>query len=403
MPSPVSPGRVPPLAPPPTLAAPRPALSRQETDDAARTDQATARGQGFPARLFPAQPADGPLGPDAPATAGHPVSPALSPLAHLIPQPPPWPPQNPGDPSWRQGSGGYGSPYGQPEPARKRTGLKILGVVLALVLVGGIALVVKGGTGKLFDAVGAGGSGVPSATAPTGGGSASSAPSAALTGPFQNTPAAAYAEGEAGIALPAGTAIPGFTAAQVDAGLQQVKQALIAARLDPAMLASHDPNALLKLLSPQASKEVKPYFDSQKFFGFATQVAPGYFLTSDKVRVSGQVTFRGSTANSVRLLEVVTNFVWVYPFEGALQEPGDHLVIVHDQVTWAIPVDTDVDKAYRGLRLSGWDGFASNMDCDLLKQSLLALGKPQFVTAGTDADANAAFDPSRSLNVTSTC
>jgi hypothetical protein len=93
----------------------------------------------------------------------------------------------------------------------------------------------------------------------------------------------------------------------------------------------------------------------------------------------------------------------VYPFAGTLEESGDHLVIVHDQVTWAIPVDSDVTKDYRGLRLSSWDAFASNMDCDLLKKSLLALGKPQLVTAGTANEDNSAFDPSRSLDVTNTC
>jgi hypothetical protein len=330
-----------------------------------------------------------------------------------VPQPPAWLQQNPGQsgfqptwqqPTWQPDSAGYVDPYGTPAalgPARSRTGLKIVGGFLVLLLVSAIAGVVKGGAGKLLDAMGIGGSSYPTATAPAGV-SATSEASARPTGPFEGTPAAQYAEGDLGITLPAGTAVPGFTAAQVNTRLQQVKRALVASRLDPAMLMSHDPNPLLKLLSPEAAKEIKSYFDTQKFFGFATQVAPGYTLTADKVRVSGRVTFRGNTSDGVRLLEVITNFVWVYPFAGALREPGDHLVIVHDEVSWAIPVEADVNKNYRGLRVSAWDAFASNMDCDLLKKSLLGLGKPQPVTAST-ADDNSAFDPSRSLNVTSTC
>ena len=118
---------------------------------------------------------------------------------------------------------------------------------------------------------------------------------------------------------------------------------------------------------------------------------------------SGTVTFRGKTANGVRFLEIITNFVWVYPFAGALQKPGDHLVIVHDEVTWEIPVDADVDKNHRGLHINGWNGYASNMDCDLLKKSLLALGKPRLALAGAGEDNKADFDPSRSVDIASTC
>jgi hypothetical protein len=365
--------------------------------------------QVFPAQVFPAQPAL----PDQKASG----SPALSPPSQLAPgqmsagqgetTQPPWLPQNPGQasvPSWQPDSGRFVDPFRTPAdtgPAPKRRGPKILRRVLAFILVAAIAVAVKGGA-KMLDAIGTSKSTFPTATAPSGV-SATSAASVVPTGPFEGTPAAQYPEAETGITLPAGTAVPGFTAVQVNARLQQVKQALVASRLDPAMLISRDTTPLLKLLSPEATKQLMPYFNGQNFFGFATQVAPGYSLTTDKVRVSGRVTFRGKTANGVRFLEVTSNFVWVYPFAGALQKSGDHLVIVHDEVTWEIPVDADVDKNYRGLHINGWNGYASNMDCDLLKKSLLALGKPRPGPAGAGEDNNADFDPSRSLDIASTC
>src|SRR5262245_45678613 len=52
------------------------------------------------------------------------------------------------------------------------------------------------------------------------------------SGPFGRTPAASWAEGEAGIALPAATDIEGFTAAEVESALARVRAVLIAARLD---------------------------------------------------------------------------------------------------------------------------------------------------------------------------
>jgi hypothetical protein len=280
--------------------------------------------------------------------------------------------------------------------------LKIVSGVLTFTLVACLAVIVKGGFANVFNGFGADSLTYPTAAAPSGV-SATSTAKAAPTGPFEDTPAARYPEGEAGITLPAAAAVPGFTAAQVGAKLQQVKRALIAARLDSTMVVSQDPSTLLGQLSVESNKQIKPYFDKKDFFGFASQIAPGFTLTGDPIRVSGRVTFRGSTENGVRLLEVITNFVWVYPFSGELEQPGDHLVVVHDEVRWDIPVEADVDKSYRGLRLSGWDGFASNMDCDLLKDSLLGLGKPKLVAAGTTTDDNSAFDPSHSLNVASTC
>jgi hypothetical protein len=369
--------------------------------------------QGYPAQVFPAQ-----VFPAQPTLLDQKASgsPALSPPSHLAPSQisagqgqttPPWSPQNPGQasvPSWQPDSGRFIDPFGAPAdtgPAPKRRGPKIVRRVLAFILVAAVAVAVKGGE-KMLDAIGTSKSTFPTATAPPGV-SATSTASAVPTGPFEGTPAAQYPEAETGVTLPAGTAVPGFTAEQVNARLQQVKQALVASRLDPAMLMSRDTTPLLKLLSPEATKQLTPYFNGQNFFGFATQVAPGYSLTTDKVRVSGRVTFRGKTANGVRFLEIITNFVWVYPFAGALQKPGDHLVIVHDEVTWDIPVDADVDKNHRGLHIDGWNGYASNMDCDLLKKSLLALGKPRLALAGAGEDNKADFDPSRSVDIASTC
>ena len=61
------------------------------------------------------------------------------------------------------------------------------------------------------------------------------------------------------------------------------------------------------------------------------------------------MTFGPRTEEDVRLLEVKTNFVWVYPFtgdaQGARRPPGD----VHDEIAWVFPAEADVDSAYRGM------------------------------------------------------
>src|SRR5262245_19780176 len=67
----------------------------------------------------------------------------------------------------------------------------------------------------------------PTESAPSGE-SIFSTQSAAPTGPFEGTPAETYAKGSDGISLPAANAVTGFTAAQVDKDVKQVRRALLA-------------------------------------------------------------------------------------------------------------------------------------------------------------------------------
>jgi hypothetical protein len=48
-------------------------------------------------------------------------------------------------------------------------------------------------------------------------------------------------------------------------------------------------------------------------------------------------------------------------------------------------------------------GFASNMDCDLLDQSLVGLGEPMVAGPGAPQDEDAPFDPNGTLDITDTC
>jgi hypothetical protein len=281
-----------------------------------------------------------------------------------------------------------------PEQPRKRTAAKLLsglGSVVVIVLIVGAIKVVP----SLLNT--SGGSSHPTAAVPSGD-SATSTASAAPTQPFQDTPAATYPEAEAGITMPAAKAVTGFTKAQVAAGLEKVKAALIAARLDPRMLVQRDNSKLIGMLAQDARSGIRKDFTDGQFFMYATQIAPGFTLTGDKVRVKGRVTFRATKENDIRLLEVITKFVWVYPFSGELKEPGDHLVIVQDEVHWVIPVEADVEKSSRGLWINSAESFASNIDCVLLDKSLLALGKPQVIPGGGNQDEDAMFDPDAAID-----
>jgi hypothetical protein len=291
--------------------------------------------------------------------------------------------------------GAAGYPPAAAAPPPKRTGVKILSVIGSVLAIALVIGAIKG-IPALLGALDKNASSHPTASVPSGD-TATSDATAAPTEPFQGTPAATYPEGDAGITLPSAKAVTGFTKAQVTAGLQKVKAALVATRLDPKMLGG-DNSALIAMLAQDARTSITKDFASGQFFSYATQVAPGYALTSDKIRVKGRVTFRATKEGDIRLLEVITKFVWVYPFTGELKEPGDHLVIVQDEVHWVIPVDADVEKSSRGLWINSAESFASNIDCALLDKSLLALGKPQFIPGGGNQDESAIFDPDAALN-----
>ncbi len=321
------------------------------------------------------------------------------------PQPVPYDPWQPGPAQTQQFPPVYQPqlPAQAPTPVRppkRHVALKILGSVMAFLLIACVIAVAKVGVGGFLDGLGR--KATPTGAVPSGI-SATSTETAAPTGPFEDTPAAEYPEGAAGITLPAAVAVTGFSKSQVAAALTKVKQGLIAARLDPKMLVARDTSGLVNLLAPDARTDIRKNFTDQNFVSFASQIAPGYTLTSDKARVKGRVTFRAKTEDSIRLLEVITNFVWVYPFSGELSDPGDHLVIVHDEVHWVFPVNADVENSSRGMWINEAESYASNIDCELLKKSLLALGKPQLIPGGSNEDENAMFDPNRSLDIADTC
>jgi len=225
----------------------------------------------------------------------------------------------------------------------------------------------------------------------------------APSNPFEGTAAESYPAGEAGIIVPTATAVDGFTEAEVAAALDTVRQALIAGRLDERMLLDHDRTTLRSLFSRLGAEDLDLMFEEKLGGIVATMIAPGYELTDDPIRVSGTMTFTGVVMDDIRWLEVHTQYVWVYPFTGELKTPGDHLVTLKDDLYWLFPAAEDVVPEDVGMYLDGRStSYAHNIDCDLLDQDLIALGKPQF-GIGPDVDPDDVMDPNSPVNLPDTC
>jgi hypothetical protein len=303
-------------------------------------------------------------------------------------------------------------PPGEP-PLRIRLALRygrkatILVSVLAVLAI----LACAGGFGTVF-VVGfrtywAGGSEpYPTAEHPSGTFATSTAGASAAGGPFAGTPAHTYPEGAAGITLPPARATGDFTAKQVADALASVKRALVASHLDEATLVEGNAEAFIALLAIDSRADIHAEFVDGTASGYSARIAPGARLTEHQPRVSGRMTYSATTdPDGIRIIQVTTNFVWVYSFVPAdITDPG--LVIMHDEIVWEVPHPDDVRLRSAGLWLTEWEGYVSNMDCTAADQGYLAPAGPDDLVApgpGSDEDPDAVFDPERAVEIEDTC
>lgn len=154
--------------------------------------------------------------------------------------------------------------------------------------------------------------------------------------PFAGTPAEHFAEGEAGIVLPAAEPVGDFTAEEVAEALEQVRQALIAARLDETMLVDHNPEKFLSLLAPDQRAALRVALEDGEFGPFPTRfVGVTYELVEP--RVHGEATFRSrAVQRGDELIEVTTRFVWVYAAASTRHEGATSLAVIRDELLWQV-------------------------------------------------------------------
>jgi hypothetical protein len=279
--------------------------------------------------------------------------------------------------------------------------------VLAVIAVGAAAVyfspnLLGGNPSKGPDVVtGTGGNTYQTQAQPSGPAARSTA-SADPAGPFAYTPAATWAEGAAGIAIPEASDVDGFAAADVAAALGQVKAALIATRLDHRMLIDHDPSAFLDLVAP-ATRDTLDGLVRGTTLGtlqLVTRIDPRAHLGRNPPRVSGRTSLSGVTDDQHRaVLDIVTNYVWAYAFD------TDDVVVVHDEVTWRFYRTGDVRADAHGLWAVQTGGYVMGVDCAAADRGLLAppTRTIQASPGATPENPGNLFDPDHVLDITSTC
>ncbi|WP_433317365.1 hypothetical protein [Micromonospora chersina] len=281
---------------------------------------------------------------------------------------------------------------------------KLLGGVAALLALVFFGLVATGGylgVQRWADGPAA----YPTISQPVGEQAVSSASPPPAAGAFDGTPAADYPEGAAGIALPAAKRTGPFTEKQVAAALAKVRKALVTARLDRTFMTASSPERLVRQFAPDTRGNIRKDFAGGTFGTYATRLGPATRLTKHQPRVKGRVSYRATrTDDGIRMLEVTTNFVWVYAFQRAGVAPADSVVVVHDTVVWQVPHSDDVTDSSVGLWLRDGDAYVTNVECAALDKGLLEVEvTPTYGGPGGGEDPDAVFDPDRSLEVQDPC
>jgi hypothetical protein len=226
--------------------------------------------------------------------------------------------------------------------------------------------------------------------------------------PYESTPAADWADGADGIAAPPARAIGTFTAEQVKTATEQVRDVLVASRLDRRMLIDHDPAGFLAKLAPDARRQLAPLFAAGRepeVQSLVSMVAKGNQLLPVEPKVDGEMAV---TAGNGGELVVRTNYVFVYAFRPdgptRLVDAMNTLVVVRADVAYVLRAGDRWTPGSQGLWYGTATGYAYSIGCEAYRRGYLAPASAErAVTANQSRDPSMYFDPTSALPATSGC
>ncbi|SMD24155.1 hypothetical protein [Lentzea albidocapillata] len=170
--------------------------------------------------------------------------------------------------------------------------------------------------------------------------------------PFAGTHAEQWSEGERGIVLPS-----------TDPAFEQVRQALIAARLEPATISELKPDRYLALLAPGAREQVSAHLHN-----WTTRLKPGTKLLPNGIRVSGTMALGEKDGHQT----VTADYVFAYAFEPPdpkkLVDQMEMIAAVREKITYTVTPE--------GLWPTDARGHRYSIACQALAEGFLG---PQFI------------------------
>jgi hypothetical protein len=177
------------------------------------------------------------------------------------------------------------------------------------------------------------------------------------TDPFAGSPADIWADGAAGITIPAARAHGPYTAAQVRSAFEMTRKLLIAGNLDWPTLRGGTPTAFADLLTQPERKDFlaglrKTALDkngaAENTRTWVTSFAPGSakFVTTI-IKVHGTMRASTATVSGIEVLRVTLNYLFVF----AVEPPGN-------PAAWM----RIVQQQYGTVDFGRWDSLGSSFE-----------------------------------------
>jgi hypothetical protein len=146
--------------------------------------------------------------------------------------------------------------------------------------------------------------------------------------PFAGTPAQSWADGAAGIVIPAARPVGDFTAAQVEAAYQTSRKLLVAGNLNKTTLLGGPPTAFADLLTSQERTEFLGSLNSKGVDNTGrprstrvevTSFAPGSAELIGVIKVRGSMSAKSVVFSGATALAINVNYLFAY----AVEPPGN--------------------------------------------------------------------------------
>ncbi|MTD56917.1 hypothetical protein [Amycolatopsis pithecellobii] len=279
---------------------------------------------------------------------------------------------------------------------RRRRGRRLVIFAVVLVVVAGAGIAVYR-WGKASSEHYSGGGAVSTTTAPA----PTDLPDFArvdLSRPFENTPAQNWAEGIAGLTVPPATKVGAFSKEQVASALDQVKQAIVVASLDPEVLQRHNVEKYTALLAPDARGDVRAHPES-----YLVLLADGYPLLPVAPRMTGGLTVQAGKPGE---LTVHADYVVTYAFDPGSRQvygPGDLEPFLRIQADYVVTSGSNYQKSSWGLWLDQLNRYYTEAACGALKQDRVAPAFSENFDGPSVTPEPGEFDPSKPMPTGENC
>ncbi|MFF5764216.1 hypothetical protein ACFY8F_17010 [Streptomyces tanashiensis] len=210
-----------------------------------------------------------------------------------------------------------------------------------------------------------------------------------LAEPFRGSPAVRWADGTAGITVPAARATGWMTEAEVERALARTRDFLVASNLDPAVLRGARPDKAVALMNPHQKGVTTfvttslrtPDEDHDPLLLFSRFDPAQARPAGDVVKTRGRLSYREGRLGA---LEVTADVTYVYPVAPA--GGGDEVVRVivrrETVVSWDDPAKVSTEKGT--LSLLSYKTYLTNGGCGDVTGSF----RPEFGGGGAGADAD---------------